>query len=322
MNSEWVELIKNASGKSEYIFALIIDIRGFTNFCQTVDSVDVSTYIKKLYVKILDDYFPKSTYSKPMGDGLFITIKYEEENLEVLANEIVDNCIKLVDNFETILNDDPMITYDIPKRIGIGLTRGSACCIQTDDKIIDYSGKTLNHASRLLDKARPYGMICDFKEFDKILKPELRELFEEDEVCLRGISEKDPIKILYLKNKVEIDEKDKLPINEPKWHEYAVEYEYSAVKTWRKLFSFYIDKKPISPNDVILIIARPKYINGEPVKDIFTYQKYDIKSRKIKYNEEGGKPVLGFTTTEFKNSLKEENLPDNSVIIFHIRYTI
>jgi len=49
--------------------------------------------------RALNEYFPKATYSKPMGDGLFITINYDEENLEVLANEIVDSCIKLVEIF-------------------------------------------------------------------------------------------------------------------------------------------------------------------------------------------------------------------------------
>ena len=322
LNTEWVELIKDAEGRSEYVMAIALDIRGFTAFCQTIDSVDVATYIKKLYVKILDEYFPNSTYSKPMGDGLFITIRYDEENLEALTNELVDNCIKLVDTFKTLLVDDSMITYDVPEKVGIGITRGSACCIATGDKIIDYSGKTLNHAARLVEKARPFGIVCDFIEFNNIIKPEIRELFEEDAVCLRGISEDEPIKILYLKDKVKINEKDRLPINEPMWHVFRKQFNYRTIKAWVRNTIFPLDKKPVSTDNLVMIFDVPRYINGEIVEGMILRINYDCNIEELTYNEKGGRPQLELQTKNLKDLLEELDLHGDDDIKLEIRYTI
>lgn len=123
MNGEWIEKIKKSKGMSEYIISLFIDIRGFTVFCGQVDSRNVATYISKLYVKILEEYFPEATYTKPMGDGLFIAIRYEEENVKELCNTVMANCLRLVRDFSTILNNEIMITEQVPEKVGIGITR-------------------------------------------------------------------------------------------------------------------------------------------------------------------------------------------------------
>jgi len=323
LNAEWVDLLKDAHGRSEYVIVVAIDIRGFTSFCERQRDRHVATYIKKVYMKILNDYFPESTFSKPMGDGLFLTIRYGEENLVDLVNTVVDSSIKLVDDFETLLVGDPMITYIVPDRIGIGLTRGSACCIVADnDKIIDYSGVFLNHAARLVDKARPHGIVCDYKGFNDIIKPELKELFKEDEICLRGISEKEPIKILYLKDKVIIDDTDRLPIYEPIWHEEKFEYNCKTVKTWRKTFIIELNKKPISPDHIFFEYERPKFVNGKRIKNVLTTYIYDSDSKEIQYFERGGLPSLRYYTESMKASLEIDNPPDDVITIFRIRYMI
>ena len=75
MNEGFRKLLEKATGKSQYIIVIVLDIRGFTPFCQIADSLDVATYIKKIYMKIIDDYFPDASFYKPAGDGLLITIR-------------------------------------------------------------------------------------------------------------------------------------------------------------------------------------------------------------------------------------------------------
>lgn len=65
-----------------------------------------------------------------MGDGLFLIFRCEEAEITDKINVIVDNCISLVTNFSEFCNDEIMITFDVPKNIGIGLARGRACCIK------------------------------------------------------------------------------------------------------------------------------------------------------------------------------------------------
>ena len=50
-----------------------------------------------------------------------------------------------------------MITFELPPDIGIGVARGSATRISTQDGILDYSGRPLNLAARLVNFARPRG---------------------------------------------------------------------------------------------------------------------------------------------------------------------
>jgi len=54
-----------------------------------------------------------------------------------------------------------MTNFPTPDKIGIGITRGSVCCIMSGSKILDYSGRNLNLASRLMEMARPSGIVFD-----------------------------------------------------------------------------------------------------------------------------------------------------------------
>ena len=258
MNGEWAKNLENAFGTSERIIAVSLDIRGFTPFSISIESVDVGLYIKKIYLKMLKDYFYDATFTKPMGDGLFIVIKYYENDLKKKVNSIVDRCISLNKEFINLVKDDPMIPFKTPTKIGIGITRGSSCCIHFNDIIIDYSGKILNHAARLMEKARPSGVICDHIIFYNILEPELRELFIEEEVCIRGISEREPIKILILKDEVIISEIDRRRMDEPLWEEHNREYTCAYLKSiGTDLFKIVLEKKPLNLDDLVINIRIP-----------------------------------------------------------------
>jgi len=320
LNGDWIKLLEKSSGISEYIIALNIDIRNFTTFCQQIDSVDVATYIKKIYMKILKDYFPNVTYSKPMGDGLFLTIKYQQDTLEDLVNTVVDSCIKLVDDFRSLLAEDPMIPFSTPESIGIGLTRGSACCIVADGVPIDYSGKTLNHAARLMDKARPSGLVCDYKGFNGIIKKELRDLFMEDEVCLRGISEDKPIKILYLKDKVLINDNDREPINQPVWYEQLYEYNCSEVKRNKRKRRYTLVKNPIT-SDIIAIVSCLKPKEDDDGYETTT-REFDAQSGFFEYKVVAGKHTIRADLSEIRNHLEVTDTPDDGIVKVRIRYII
>lgn len=168
---------------------MMADIRSFTPFCQRVDSSEVALFIKKVYIKIIDEYFPDLEFYKPAGDGLLIIIPYRDEDVKEKCNKVITNCIKLVENFPTFLMGDPVINYDVPKHIGIGISRGSVCCLKSGDKIIDYSGKRINLASRLMDLARPSGVVVD-GEFNFQLFPEnVQSFFTGKEVYIKGVAE-------------------------------------------------------------------------------------------------------------------------------------
>jgi class 3 adenylate cyclase len=217
MHAEFRELLENAKGVSQQIIAINLDIRGFTPFCEGKDSFDVAAYIAKVYMKIIDGYFSDATFYKPTGDGLLIVILCEKK-VKVTVSKIMESCLKLVEDFGNLCEREEIIYFPTPNKIGIGIARGSSCCIVSKDKILDYSGKVLNLASRLMDIARPSGIVFHSDLGFDLLSDEHKKLFEkDDEVYIRGIAEEKPMTIYYTKTLTLIPSYTKIPIREPVW---------------------------------------------------------------------------------------------------------
>ena len=54
-----------------------------------------------------------------------------------------------------------MINFETPQHIGFAVSRGTACRIDSDNGVIDYSGHLLNLTARLLEIAQPNGVVID-----------------------------------------------------------------------------------------------------------------------------------------------------------------
>ena len=81
MHREFRELLEKATGFSEFVVAINVDIRGFSPFSKTVESPEVAMFIKRVYMKLIDEYFSNASFFKPTGDGLLVILPYTEENL-------------------------------------------------------------------------------------------------------------------------------------------------------------------------------------------------------------------------------------------------
>lgn len=323
MTSEWVEKLGNSQGKSEYVIAINIDIRGFTPFSLSVESIDLGQYIKTIYTKILSDYFPDAKYSKPMGDGLFIIYNYQESNVKILINDLIRKCIDLESIFETLLTGDPMVAFSTPTNIGIGITRGTTCCIHNGDYIIDYSGQILNHAARLMEKARPSGIVCDYISFYNILDEDLKDIFEENLVCLRGVAESSPIKILSQKEKVVITDMDRRPIDEITWETYTKKYTIDMVTNGEhKWWNIELDKKPLNKNDLTVSVNYPSYKDGKEVPKMSDEHTWTINSSHVRYEERGPKSVVHIHVDFLRDKFSLNDIPDDLEWTLEILYSI
>ena len=65
----------------------------------------------------------------------------------------------LVEAFGQITANDFMINFPVPQRLGVGVARGTATRLASGGQVLDYTGRCLNLAARLMDKARPYGVV-------------------------------------------------------------------------------------------------------------------------------------------------------------------
>ena len=232
MDGELREALEHARGQSEYIFAVVADIRGFSEFSRGHDSREVATYIKRVYIQLIDKYFPFAKFYKATGDGLLIAIPFEDDSLKETAQRTVDACVKCVSEFADICKSDPMVHFSVPDKIGFGIAWGPACCLASaDSSVLDYSGHLLNLASRLMDLARPAGVVLDGAFGIGLLDEDSRNLFSEEEVYVRSVAETEPTKVYVLKDVVEIPEQAKQPIRVEHWETVTRSH---TVRDWRK----------------------------------------------------------------------------------------
>ena len=321
MHKEFLKLLEKAKGRSEYIIAVNLDIRGFTHFCQDVESVNVATYITKVYSKIINGYFKTASYYKPTGDGLIIIIPFTAENLKEVANSTINSCLDLLEKFGSLCINEAMINYPTPQKIGIGLTRGSACCISAGDKILDYSGRILNLASRLMELARPSGIIFDDSFGVGLLEEKTKELFSEETVYVRGVAEEEPIKIFYTTKYALIPDSYKQPLKEPKWKTDTCEYSIETLESSGiEVLSLPLGRKPLDENKITIVIS---HVNPS-VEELRDSYDFSTAQDGIEYKRKGNAHYVlidAHRTIEFLRR-KVKGIPKNTIIRFDAIYPV
>jgi class 3 adenylate cyclase len=171
MHRQLKELLVKAVGVSEFVVAINLDVRGFSSFAKLAESSEAALFLKRVYLRILDEFFADASFFKPTGDGLLIIMSYTEDTLQKVMKESVESALRAVEQFPSLCVDDPMINFTVPTKLGAGMARGAATRLTSQEKILDYSGRPLNLASRLMDLARPKGVVFD-NSFGIALLPE------------------------------------------------------------------------------------------------------------------------------------------------------
>ncbi|HKB52167.1 MAG TPA: hypothetical protein VKC63_12170 [Solirubrobacterales bacterium] len=213
MHREFRKLLHLAEGQSQWVVATFLDVRGFSSFAGIAESTDTAEFLKSVYLRILDDYFPNADFFKPTGDGLMILEGYTRETLEERVKAGVETSVRLVKEFPSLCDDDPMVNFDVPAELGVGLARGSATSLTADGKVLDFSGRPLNLAARLMDLARPSGVVFDESLGLELLPDEVREQFTRDTAYVKGLAEDVPLTVFCMSGYTRIPEYNKSPMN-------------------------------------------------------------------------------------------------------------
>ena len=257
MHREFKELLPDATGVSGFVIAIFVDVRGFSSFARFAESSEAAIFLRRVYVRIMDDFFPHASFFKPTGDGLLIVIPYEAENLEVRLNESLQACMELVARFPVLCADDPMVNFEVPKELGAGIARGATTCLVSGGKKLDYSGRPLNLASRLMDLARPCGIVFDEGLGVHLLSKNLVNQFDSERVYLRGIAERTPIRVFYTKQHTVISAHDKQPIHKLRWREQKETLTMKEVKDRDYRFIYRLEQEPLDPQAIELRVQFP-----------------------------------------------------------------
>src|SRR5206468_1106367 len=136
--------------------------------------------------------------------------EFDEASVASVVATAIAGSLRILDEYPAVLRGDPMITFDLPPDIGIGIARGSATCLVAGDRIIDYTGRPLNLGSRLMSLARPRGLVFDARLLHGVPLDGI-EPFEQEQVYVRGIADDEPIPVLYRSSWTKIPDAAKRP---------------------------------------------------------------------------------------------------------------
>lgn len=194
------KLLDGVEGTSEFIVAVILDIRGFSSFAMKVESVQTTAFLKRVYKEMIDRFFSTASFIKPTGDGLLLAFPYTEANVKQVATTVINSCMNCVTEFAILSQEDEMINFSTPDKIGIGICRGAATRVTSNGMIIDYSGRPFNIASRLMELARPGGIVIDESFKSTLIPSDVMDKFATASVYLKGISDNQLIRVYYTKD--------------------------------------------------------------------------------------------------------------------------
>lgn len=319
MGSELKELLKDAEGKPQLVVAVNADIRGFSPFSNR-DSYDVALFIKKVYIKLIDQYFAEASFVKPTGDGLLAVFHYTDSDYKEVIGRTIKDCLSVVKDFPSFFIGDNVVRFEVPKKIGIGLSSGTACrLVFGDDKTLDYSGKTLNLASRLMEFARPSGVVFDSSVGIELLPHELMESFAKDKVCIRGIEDKIPIDIYHTKDTI-IHPSDREP-KTIRWRSVRKRMTVRKLRHVARVASSLRIDLPTVPADLNSITVLASYAvpalkrKGERGDYIIEISRSEVESFQF-----GGKPKLRVGVAKVGSSIAKTRPKSEDIVTFEVSY--
>lgn len=307
--------LPDAKGSSEYIVAVVADIRGFSEFSSRRDPPDAAMYIKRVYVQLISRYFPDASFYKPTGDGLLITMACDDATLQVVATATMAGCLRCVEEFPNICQGDRRINFEVPSRIGFGLARGSACCLVSGDLVLDYSGHLLNLTSRLTDLARPSGIVIDGEFGLDLLSEDQQNLFEEDQVCIRSVAEEVPRTIYIQKGVVEIPEAVRRPLRLEEWETEEVS---KTVREWKMMASSFrieLPKRLKRPDGIHVEVEYQKFRGRKEVPGVHTFYAAEFESV-----SEANRPLVLLDVGDLVGYLRARRIPQSTMVKVVVRY--
>jgi hypothetical protein len=238
MHRQFHKLLVEASGRSEFVLAVNLDIRGFSDWSRRVESSQTTLYLAKVYRKLIDFYFPSDWFFKPTGDGLLLVRAFVETELAELVTATVDNCFAIVDNFGELCQDNPMINYEVPDNVGIGLAQGAASRLVAEGQdgqelTLDYSGRVLNLASKLMELARPRGVVIDSGFGAGLLTKEILDRLNEKTGYIRGVSPDDELCVLFDPTMTQISPSFERRPDEPAWQNVSDKWKLREMESYK-----------------------------------------------------------------------------------------
>jgi hypothetical protein len=271
-------------------------------------------YIKRLYLQLITKYFPSAEFVKPTGDGLLLIFPYTEKTLHGVAAKIISACFQCLNDFPKICEADPMINFDPPQRVGFGISRGPACRLSSGKDILDFSGHLLNLASRLMDLARPTGILIDGHFLKEVIPPDLQDKFETQDIYIRSVAEDTPRPVFYSKEHVQLPNSALSPIKSPVWKVETAHMTRKRLGAMPGNCSLKLKSTPISEDKVNVVLVYPnRRLPGSTLR-----QKY----KEFSYVVDGNMPLVRMGAENLEEFMKGKKLKLDEEFQIEVQYVV
>lgn len=202
------------TGNRLNVVALFCDLRGFSNWCESVGVEQVESLMRTQFervIQICNDHH--HDFHKFLGDGFVLVWEESEEApLQLCLAHAIDAAFHLHKKF-WYLNQERL--HALPPGYGIGISVGEAVLLQPQTFIsemneIDFVGYPLNCAARMQTLAAAYGTVLSSAAVELVSSPDWphtlyqQVLLPPSEAALRqaanmkGLREKDRTEFKYL----------------------------------------------------------------------------------------------------------------------------
>ena len=233
--------------------------------------------------------------------------------LKRLVGSLVEICLRLLDDFPSFCVKDGLIYFrsSVPKKIGIGMSMGVASRLSTNNKTLDYSGRPLNLASRLMDKARPSGIVLDSTIDINFLRKPLRKRFRRSTTSVRGIHADTPIEVCFTRDVLLRTNGDVAVVN-------LKTQKYSTTLADIMCFDsaqYVLNVEPIKPKRIRVQALLPK--TSPTAKDL---RSVDVSG--FEYAIREGRPTVEVRYLKLRNQLRSAGLTNRSRITIMIAYPV
>jgi len=202
------------AGKRLNVVALFCDLRGFSNWCESVEVDQVESLMRTQFervIQICNDHH--HDFHKFLGDGFVLVWEESEEApLHLCLAHAIDAAFHLHKKFWYLSQE---MTYALPPGYGVGISVGEAVLLQPETFIsemneVDFVGYPLNCAARMQTLATAYGTVLSSTALDLLSSHDWphtsyqQHLFPPSDTALRqaasmkGLQDRDRTDFRYL----------------------------------------------------------------------------------------------------------------------------
>lgn len=198
------------------------------------------------------------------------------------------------------------------------MARGAATRLHAEGKILDYSGRPLNLASRLMDFARPSGVVTDASFGIELLEDQLSEQFASQEVYIKSLAESSPASIQYTLNRTVIPSASTRPIQKIEWQE---DHKNKTAKEigQSRTFVHFLTKTPSDPDLIRVRYDFPAATKSGKRRGHIRTMEYVTKST---YSDEFGVPSVTISYAEISDALSRHAVKSTWDVNIYIRYPV